>query len=206
MTRGRLPTRSISESLRLRYSIRLAIVPIFRPCVWPNSIRSGRRDRAVVLHALADHRRRREPRHRREVAAGLGVAGAHEHAAVLGLQREDMAWLHQVAGLGIAAHRRLDGARAVGCGDPGGHAFGGLDGDGECGAVARAVAARHGRQTEPLAALPRQRQADQAAAIARHEVDGLGADMVGGQDQVAFVLTLLVVDEDHHAAGRQFGD
>ena len=48
--------------------------------------------------------------------------------------------------------------------------------------------------------LARQRQADQAAAEARHEVDGLGRDMVGGDDQVALVLAVLVVDEDDHAA------
>ena len=39
-----------------------------------------------------------EPGHAREVAAGLGVAGAHEHAAVLRLQREDVPGLHEVGG------------------------------------------------------------------------------------------------------------
>ena len=70
----------------------------------------------------------------------------------------------------------------------------------------RAVARRHGRQVQALAALARERQADQAAAEARHEVDRLGRDVFGGEHQVAFVLAVFLVDEDHHAAGAQFGD
>ena len=31
-------------------------------------------------------------------------------------------------------------------------------------------------------------------------------DMVGGQDQVAFVLAVFLVDQDHHAAGAQVGN
>ena len=50
---------------------------------------------------------------------------------------------------------------------------------------------------EPLAG---HRHADQAAAVRRHEVDGLGRDLLGGDRQVAFVLAILVVDDDHHLA------
>ena len=69
-----------------------------------------------------------------------------------------------------------------------------------------AVARRHRRQLQALAALARQRQADQAAAEARHEVDRLGRDVVGGEHQVALVLAVFLVDQDDHAAGGQLGD
>ena len=85
------------------------------------------RHRAVVLHDLADHRRRRESREARQVAAGLGVPGAHQHAARLRHQREDVAGLHDVGGLRVRRDRRAHGARAVGGGDAGGDALGGLD-------------------------------------------------------------------------------
>jgi len=55
------------------------------------------RHRAVVLHDLADHRRGRQAGHAGEVAAGLGVPGAHQHAAILGLQGEDVAGLDRPA-------------------------------------------------------------------------------------------------------------
>jgi hypothetical protein len=50
------------------------------------------------------------------------VAGAHEHAAILRLQGEDVAGLHQVGRCGVACHGGLHGACAVGGGDAGGDA------------------------------------------------------------------------------------
>jgi hypothetical protein len=108
-------------------------------------------------------------------------------------------------GRGVARHGRLHRARAVGGRDAGGDAGGGLDRHREGGAMLGAVAAGHRRQVQAFAMLAGQRQADQAAREAGHEVDGLGGDMLGGQHQVAFVLAVFLVDEDHHAAGGQFG-
>ncbi len=45
-----------------------------------------------------------------------------------------------------------------------------------------------------------QRQADEAAAFAHHEVDVLGPHFFGGHDEIAFVLAIFVVDDDDHAA------
>ncbi len=80
--------------------------------------------------------------HGGQVAARLGVAGAHQHAAGHGAYREDMAGLDQVGRLGVARHRHLDGAGAVGGRNAGLDAFGGLDRLGEIGAVSRAAALR----------------------------------------------------------------
>ena len=44
-------------------------------------------------------------------------------------------------------------------------------------------------------------QADQAAAVLRHEVDGFGRDLFGGHGEVAFVFAVFVVDDDDHASG-----
>ncbi len=42
-------------------------------------------------------------------------------------------------------------------------------------------------------------------AVACHEVDGLGRDVIGGEHDVAFVLAVFLVDQDHHAAGGELG-
>ncbi len=63
-----------------------------------------------------------------------------------------------------------------------------------------------GGRLQVLAAVARERQADQAAAEAGHEVDRLGRDVVGGEHQVAFVLAVFLVDQDDHAAGAHVGD
>ncbi|MNI61728.1 hypothetical protein D3C73_1170140 [compost metagenome] len=45
-----------------------------------------------------------------------------------------------------------------------------------------------------------QGQADQAPRLTRHETDGFGRAAVGGEQQVAFVFTILVVHQKHHLA------
>ena len=40
----------------------------------------------------------------------------------------------------------------------------------------------------------------------RHEVDRLGRDVFGGHRQIAFVLAILVVNDDHHLAAADRGD
>ena len=47
--------------------------------------------RAVVVHDLADHAGGPQAGEAGEVDRALGLAGAHEHAALAGAQREDVA-------------------------------------------------------------------------------------------------------------------
>ena len=44
------------------------------------------------------------------------------------------------------------------------------------------------------------RQADQPAAVRGHEIDRLRRDALRGDGQIAFVLAVLVVDDDDHLA------
>ena len=147
-----------------------------------------------------------EPREPHQVAARLGVTRAHEHAAVLGDQRKDVAGLHDVVGRCVGPRGDLHGARAVGRGDAGGDALGGLDRDREIGAVDRAVVGGHRRQPQALGVRRGDRHADQPAPVLREEVDLLGRDEVGGEHEVALVLAVFLVDEDHHPARLEVGD
>jgi len=53
-----------------------------------------------------------------------------------------------------------------------------------------------------IGALLGERQADQAAAEAGHEIDGLRGHKLGGQRQIAFVLPVFVIDH-HHMRRRE---
>ena len=64
----------------------------------------------------------------------------------------------------------------------------------------------HQRNLELVEPLAGHRHADQAAAVLRHEVDRLGRHLLGGHRQVAFVLAILVVDDDDHLAAADRGD
>ena len=141
-----------------------------------------------------------------QIAARFGVAGAGQHTAILRHQREDVAGLHQIGGLGMGRHRSLHGDGAVGGGDAGGHPFRRLDGDGEGGGELGIVAIDHQRQRQLLAAIPGQGQADEATTVARHEVDVFRADTGGGHDQVPFVLPVFVIHQDHHLASLDIGN
>ncbi len=66
--------------------------------------------------------------------------------------------------------------------------------------MARAVRARHQLETQLLGTLRRERQADEPAAMLGHEVDGVGRRHLRRNDEIAFVLALLGVDENEHAA------
>jgi hypothetical protein len=57
------------------------------------------------------------------------------------------------------------------------------------------------RQSERVDLVAFERQADETAAEARHEVDGFRSDRVRSHDEVALVLSLLVVDDDDHSSG-----
>ncbi len=135
-----------------------------------------------------------------EVDAGLGVAGALEHAAVLGPQREHVAGDDDVARAGVGVDRDLDRVGAVVGGDAGADPAGGLDRDREGGLQRRLVLRRHQLQAELLAALRGQRQADQAARLLGHEVDRLRRGELRRHHQVALVLAVLAVADDDHAA------
>jgi hypothetical protein len=135
-----------------------------------------------------------------QIAASLGVAGAGQHAAGLRGQRKNMAGLVDVLRPGVGLHRDLDGARAIVRGNAGGDALGRLDRNGEVGVVLRGVVADHGLEAQLARALLGQRDANQPARLAHHEVDVLGAHLFGGHDQVALVLAVFVVEDHHHAA------
>src|SRR5690606_1054742 len=74
--------------------------------------------------------------------------------------------------------------------------------DGEGGSKRWFTAPRHPHhgQLEPRNLSFGQREADQPAPIGSHEVDGFGGDSVRRQAQIAFVLAIFVVYQDHHLA------
>ena len=48
--------------------------------------------------------------------------------------------------------------------------------------------------------------ADEPAAVGRHEIDLLGRHEIRGEDEIAFVLAILLVDQHGHPPGLEVGD
>ena len=159
------------------------------------------RHRPVVVHDLADHAGRVEPGEAREVDRRLGLPGALEHAAGLGLEREHVAGLDEVARRGSGSIATWIVRARSAARDAGRDAVARLDRDRERGLERRLVLGRHQVEAELVAALGRQREADQPARLLGHEVDRLGRRELGGEHEVALVLAVLVVADDDHLAG-----
>ena len=129
---------------------------------------------------------------------GLGVAGAHQDAAVAGAQRVDMARATQLVGLGLRVGEGADGAGAVVHRHTRSAAvLKVVDSDGEGGAEERRVVVHLHVELQLVAALLGDGGAEHAAAVLEHEVDMLGGDFLGGHDKVALVLAVLVVHNDN---------
>ena len=183
------------------------MVPIFRPCSLANSISSGRRAMVpssfMISQITEDGSRPAMPARSQPASVWPARTSTPPSRAVIGKTWPGCTMSSAVVALGDGD---LDGARAVGGGNAGGDALGSFDGNREGGAVLGLVVARHLDQAELLAARFGQGQADQAAAMLGHEVDGFRRHVLGGHDEVALVFAVLFVDQDDHAARLQFGD
>ena len=104
----------------------------------------------------------------------------------------------------IDCHR--NGPGTICCADPGGHPFRGFDRRSESRLVTGAVIGAHHAQPEVFDPLALQCEADQASAMACHEVDGVRCRHLSRYDQIAFVLPVLIIDKNEHPAIARFID
>ncbi len=161
---------------------------------------------SVVVHDFADDAGGGEFGEGCEVDGGFGVSGAAEDAAGHGLEREDVAGLDEGVGFRGGIGEEADGVGAVCGGDAGGDALCGIDGDGEGGFHAFAVAASHLGEVEFFGAFDGDGGADEAAGVDGHEVDHFGGAEGGSADEVGFVFAGRVIGDDDEAAGGDFCD
>ena len=117
-----------------------------------------------------------------------------------------MAGAREVARLHIAIGERMHGGCAFLRRNAGGQAFAIVDRYGEGGAERCIIMRHHGIELEAAGIFAGDRRADDAAAMADHEGHLLGRDLAGGSDQVAFILPVIVIDDDHHLAARNGGN
>src|SRR5690606_964628 len=149
---------------------------------------------------LAQHARGAQAGKAGQVDRCLGVAGAAQHAPLLGAQRNHVTGGVEVVGGGIRVGQQADGVRPVGRGDTGGHALPRVHGHGVGGAALVLVLVVHRRQVEPVGVRLGQRHADVAGGVPDHEGQQFGCGLLGREDQIALVLPVLVVDDDHELA------
>jgi len=102
--------------------------------------------------------------------------------------------------------RDLNRRRAIGCGDSRSNSFTGIDRNSEGGTQEGGVVGDLSSQVQFVTAVFSQRQADQAAREAGHEVNNLGRCLFGGAHKIALILAILVVNDDDHVPVAYLGD
>ena len=162
---------------------------------------------AVVPENFADDSRRFQARLARQVHGGLGVPGPSKNAAFHGFQGEDVTGTDQIVRRAVVGQQHLNRAGAVISADACRHALARVDGLHESRAELIALIHRHHPGKPQICqSLAFHGNADQPAAVFRHEVDDVRSDVLRRGDKIAFVLPLLVVHDDDHLAAAQHID
>src|SRR5258705_405718 len=73
--------------------------------------------------------------------------------------------------------------------------FSRIDGHRKGRTEAGGVLTRLRREMEFFDSLGSQGETDQPTGMFGHEIDGLGRDVLGGNDEIAFILAIFVIDE-----------
>ena len=142
-----------------------------------------------------------------QVDGGLGVTGPLQHAALAVAQREDVPGPREVFGAGWRVEERVHGGARSAAEIPVRRPVAGVDRHGERGALRLGVVAHHqrdaaarrgGSPSTGMQITPLVWRTMNAIASARH--------LLGRHDEVALVLTVGVVDDDHDLAPADRGD
>ena len=138
----------------------------------------------------------REPGQPRQIDGAFGLPRALQHAALLRLQGENMAGPRQIAGLRLRIDRHMNRRGPIRGRDARRNVFPRIDGHGEGRAERGSVLNRLLREMEFFDSLGSQGETDQPTGMFGHEIDGLGRHVLRGHDEIAFILTIFVIDED----------
>ena len=163
--------------------------------------------RAVLVHDFDQRACGLQSGQTGQVDSGLGVSRAAQHAFVPRAQGIDMSRTAQVGRLCRRVGQRTDGRGAVVDRDARSAVVAQqVDRYGEGRAEQRGVVFLHHIETQFGAAFLRQGCAQHAAAFFEHEVYDFGGDLLRRDDEVAFVLSVLVVHDDNGFADAEVFD
>ena len=154
----------------------------------------------ILVHDFNEGGGRAESSELCEVDSGLGMASTTEHAFFLCIQGRNMPRTAKVTRLGIRVRKRKNGRSTVMGRNAGRAPLDLIDHDGKGGTQNRGVFRRLAREVEFVAALDGERAAKHAPTLVEHEIHLLRCNLLGGDNEIAFVLAVLIIDHDQKIA------
>ncbi len=136
-----------------------------------------------------------------EVNGCFGVSGAAENATFFGAEDKHVSGAHEVGGEGLRVADDFNGFGAVSSGDSGGGAFDGVDSFGHGGSESGGVGFGHHGDAELVESFFGNRNERDASAFFDHEVHVGGGDMFAEHDEIAFIFSGGIIDDDDHFPG-----
>ena len=128
------------------------------------------------------------------------MSGSAEDSAFFGTEDEHVSGSHEVAGEGSWVAEDFDGFGSVAGGDSGGGAFDGVDGFGHGGSESCGVGLGHHGDAELVESLFGDADEGDASPFFNHEVHVGGGDFFAEHDEIAFIFSCWVIDDDDHFA------
>ena len=159
--------------------------------------------RAIVSHDFAAQADLFESCQAHEVDRSFRVSVAGQDAAAFGDEGEVVARAAEVFGTGRFFSTFTGCQGAFDSGDTRCR-IDVVDGNGEGRFVIICIFTDHLGQTELMGIFDAHRHADQALAVAGHEVHVFCRAVLGGADEVAFVFAVRIIGDDDDMAGLQF--
>ena len=163
---------------------------------------SGTHHGAILTHDLTAQANRGKTCQTAQVNGSFGMARTDEHAAFTGTQREHMSRTAEVRGLCLRIDRHHSSQRALYRGNTGGSLHM-VDGNGKGGFMVVGVGFHHLRQAQLVAVIAAHGHADQALGMGCHEVDIFRGCELCGADDIAFVFTIRVINDQNILSGTE---
>jgi hypothetical protein len=159
--------------------------------------------RAVVVHQFRQHADRRQASKTTKIDAGLGMSGAHQHAAVLGDQGKDVTGPDEIRSAAVAIGQRPNRVGSLLRRNSSGQTVAHVHRDRESGPKRGVIGGYHRVETKPARLVAGQRRTDDPRRVAYDERHFLGRAKRGGHEQIALVLAIVVIGDDNDlAAGK----
>src|SRR5262249_13132014 len=139
----------------------------------------------------------------KEIERRFGMTGALQDASLASDEGEDVAWAEEVRGLRGGLAKDLDRPGPIVGGDPGRGAGSGVHADRERGPHALVVRGDHRREIELMRSSRGDRSADDTRRMTKEESDLVWGRVVRAHHEIAFIFSILVVDDDYDLAPRK---